>query len=589
MRDMSFFWKILGITVAGIFVALVVSYLTARPELEKQYARQTEHDVGVEARLLRAIAAGSWNAAEERFDLAPLEEAARGMDETRLTLIAANGVVIFDNRENPAVMDNHGTRPEVLHPGKAVTRFSRTLDREMTYFALPVEIDGVLRAHARAAISSADRDERAAELVGALQRGALISGLVALVLALVFSRTVTRPLREIAALVGEVGRHTPARRLHAEGNDEVARLARAVNTMADELQRKLERVERDGAEREAILKAMASGLLALDGEQRVLFANSHARRLLSLPAGEIKGKHLWELSRKVELSDLLGSEEEAGQPRRTEASLVVGGGERQVELSAVTLPANGDAPGGFVLVMHDITELRRLEAVRRDFVSNVSHELKTPLTAMAGYLEAVLEDPEMPDAQRQAFLTKASQSTGRLTAIVTDLLSLSRLESEEASLELVKQHLLDVIDGAIGDVADLASSRDIFVDTRLGEADFVPVRAEAPTLTLAITNLLSNAVKYAPRGQTVTLRLAQEGGEVRIDVIDHGPGIPSGEQDRIFERFYRIDKARSRKLGGTGLGLSIVRHVMAAHGGRVELESAVGKGSTFRLVLPLAP
>ena len=587
MRRAGFFWKVFGIMAAAIVVAALVVYLIALPSLDRHYVRETERNVARETQLARAATALAWSSETQRFDVAPLVEMTEGLPETRFTLIAADGEVLFDNREDPSSMDNHAGRAEVRSPGRPVTRYSRTLEREMTYYALPVEVDGELRAYARVAVSVHDRDQRAAELRRALEGGAALAGLVALVLAFLFTARLTRPLREIAALVGEVGEGRPSHRLRVDSDDEVGRLAGAVNTMADQLQEKMERVERDGAEREAILSAMASGLLALDGEQRVLFVNAHARKLLALPPGPVKGTRLWELSRNVELADLLASCAEDGEPHQAETTLQTNGTARSVELSAVRLLGEGGEPRGFVLVLHDITELRRLEAVRRDFVSNVSHELKTPLTAMAGYLEAVLENPEMPDEQRRSFLSKANQNTDRLTAIVTDLLSLARLESEEQSLELETLSLLDVAEEAVRDSGDLAHSREITVEVEQDENEPLPVEADAQILAVAISNLLSNAIKYSPEGETVTLRLFREGEEAVLEVVDRGPGIAPGEQDRIFERFYRVDKARSRKLGGTGLGLAIVRHVMAAHHGRVELESAPGKGSTFRLTLPL--
>jgi two-component system phosphate regulon sensor histidine kinase PhoR len=242
---------------------------------------------------------------------------------------------------------------------------------------------------------------------------------------------------------------------------------------------------------------------------------------------------------------------------------------------------------GSVLELRDVTDLRRLEAVRRDFVSNVSHELKTPLTAMRGYLEAMIEDEEMPEGLRHSFVQKAHRNTERLAAIVGDLLSLSRLESEEHELAFEPLEVGELLEVVAEDLRDLADSRRQAVVCTTPDGP-LEVDADAQALGMALNNLVSNALQYSPEGEEVHVTASVEGDQVRIDVVDRGPGIPHEEQERIFERFYRVDKARSRKLGGTGLGLSIVRHVMAAHGGRVELESEPGVGSRFSLLLARA-
>lgn len=581
----GFFWKIFGGTVAVILITAFVVYLAALPTIASSLQQETEQRVQNEARLAAELCLSVLDADSGEFRLQGLERVVQGLGASRLTLIGKDGTVLLDSHEDPAAMDAHHTRPEVLRPGEPVTRYSRTLGKEMTYVALPLEVAGEVFGFSRVAVSVEAREDRVADLRGAIRRGALLAGLISLVLAGIFAGRVTRPLSEIAVLVGEIGSQQTTRRLDVRRDDELGRLAEAVNHMADDLQGQIARVERDRAEREAIFSAMADGLLAVDHQQNVLFVNRPARGLLNIQESRVKGRPVWELVRNADLVDVLErclatAERASGQTRIQNDD-----GERLVELTAVPMAGTAGAHRGCVLELRDVTDLRRLEAVRRDFVSNVSHELKTPLTAMRGYLEAVLEDTEMPDSLRTSFVGKAHRNTERLAAIVGDLLSLSRLESEEHALAFEPLDVNELAEVVVGDLSDLAESRRQTVTLELPEEP-PHVDADVQAIGMALSNLVSNALQYSPEGEDVLLRVHEENGEVRIEVSDRGPGIPKHEQERIFERFYRVDKARSRKLGGTGLGLAIVRHVMAAHQGRVELHSAPGAGSRFSLILP---
>jgi two-component system phosphate regulon sensor histidine kinase PhoR len=583
----GFFWKIFGGTVAVILITAFVVYLAALPTISRSLEQETEQLVQNEARVAAELCREVLDPETGEFRLEGLRRAAERLDGSRLTLIGVDGTVLLDSQRDPATMDAHHTRPEILRPGEVVTRYSRTLEKEMTYVALPIEVDGALYGYSRMAVAVEDREGRVADLRGAIRRGALLAGMISLVLAGIFAGRVTRPLSEIAELVGEIGSQQTTRRLDVRRDDELGRLAQAVNHMADDLQGQVARVERDRAEREAIFSAMADGLLAVDHQQNVLFVNRPARSLLKIQEERVKGRPVWELVRNAELIDViercLASEERA----RGQTRIAGDDGPRLIELTAVPMAGSAGTHRGCVLELRDVTDLRRLEAVRRDFVSNVSHELKTPLTAMRGYLEAVLEDAEMPESLRQSFVGKAHRNTERLAAIVGDLLSLSRLESEEHALAFEPLDVNELVGIVVGDLRDLAESRRQTVTVEVPE-ESPHVDADSQALGMAVSNLLSNALQYSPEGEAVALTVREVDDEVRIEVADRGPGIPAHEQERIFERFYRVDKARSRKLGGTGLGLAIVRHVMAAHQGRVELRSTPGVGSSFCLVLPLS-
>lgn len=584
MSGSSLFWKVFGGTVAVIMVTAIGVYLAALPTIDASLEREVERNVGIEARWAAELSAKEL--ALGSLDTRTFEALASKQLGSRFTLIAPDGVVLFDSHSPAGQMDRHDQRPEVLAPGTAVTRKSRTLGKAMTYFAEPVVVDGAVVAYARVAVPVADREERLGDLGRAIRGGVLIAALISLLLAGYFARRMTHPLREIATLVREIGAGRTERRLVVQREDEVGRLVRSVNHMADALDRQIARIEREGAQREAIISALAGGLLAVDHEQRVLFINPQARRLLGrTPDEELGGVRVFEFARNSALNDAIQGCLARGERVNGEARLLGSGGERTVEFTVVPLPGDQDADPGCVLELRDVSDLRRLEAVRRDFVSNVSHELKTPLTAMRGYTEALLADEDMPVGVRRAFLEKAHRNTDRLAAIVVDLLSLSRLESSEHNLAFEELDVNELVEHVIEDLSDLADSRTTHVAV---EATGEPllVNADPQALGMAISNLVTNAIQYSPEGGDVRVRVACEGATVRIDVEDKGPGIPTHEQERVFERFYRVDKARSRKLGGTGLGLSIVRHVMQAHGGQCKLESSPGRGSRFSLFLP---
>jgi two-component system phosphate regulon sensor histidine kinase PhoR len=576
--------------VAVILVTAFGVYMAALPTIERSLEQQAEHRVEQEAFWATELCEQTFDVREGTFDIGRLAGIGEEAFGSRFTLVLPDGRVLFDSQREEAELDNHGSRAEILAPDRAVTRYSRTLQKELTYFASPIVVDGTLRGFSRVSVPVEDRETRLADLRAAIRNGALLAGLISLVLAGYFARRVTQPLSEIAELVTELGVKPTTRRLSVVREDEFGRLARAVNGMADDLERQIARIERGRAERDAIFSALAGGLLAVDRDRRVLFINRQGRALLGDLAGEVKGKPVSELTRNSSLIDVidrcLANDVRAG----AETSIAGEGGERTVEITAVPMASTVGAAGagrGCVLELRDVSDLRRLEAVRRDFVSNVSHELKTPLTAMRGYTEMMLDDSEMPDSMRRSFLEKAHRNTERLAAIVRDLLSLSRLESDEDGLAFEVVDIAEQVRVVLDDLGDAAEARHTTLVLEAPEPG-LQARADADALCMAISNLISNAVKYSPEHAEVRVAIARDGDRVRIDVIDRGPGIPVHAQARVFERFYRLDKARSRELGGTGLGLAIVRHVMSAHGGSVELESVLGQGSRFSLLLPLA-
>jgi two-component system phosphate regulon sensor histidine kinase PhoR len=332
---------------------------------------------------------------------------------------------------------------------------------------------------------------------------------------------------------------------------------------------------------------MAEGVVAVDGERRVLHMNAVAGRILGADPAAAVGRPFDTVTRVTEVADALAEAVRTGVGRTREMVLTEFPKDRILEIQ--TGPIAADPPGttaGAVVVLHDVTELRRLEAVRRDFVTNVSHELKTPLTAVRGVVETLLDDREMPDSTRDRFLRKLDVQSRRLVGLVTDLLSLARVESRREDLEREPLDFRHVVLESVRALTASAEERRLRFVAKLPEAE-VPVRGDRASLRLLVDNLVDNAIKYTPESGSVEVRLQRNGTWALLEVQDTGIGIEDRHRERLFERFYRVDKARSRELGGTGLGLSIVKHVVLAHDGDVTFESVPGEGSTFRVRIPL--
>ncbi len=588
---MTGFWKVFGATALAVASALAVSGLLAVGVLSEAVDRQLDRRMRSETALLAQAARPGLRAGDEAGLAELVRELGASLDDARLTVVAADGRVLADSQGDTRLMDNHATREEILaarRPDNAPrARVSRTVHEELFYFALPVEEQGRLLGYARMAVPVADvREEHRQVGRAVLGAGALALLLGALAAALL-ARSVRRPLDELTRYVGAVECGAPPPPLAHALRGDLAGLARAIVSMTRQLGERYERIALDQAEILAIVGSMDEGVLAVDVRQQVTLLNPAAARLLQTSEAAARGTPVWEITRVPEITDLLARCLRTGSPAFLELVLPGGPHDRVLRLAASPLSGGQTVVGG-VLVLQDLTGMRRLESVRRDFVVNVSHELKTPLTALSGFLDASLDDPDLDEQRRLRFLTRARDATERMIAIVADLLALARAESPEHPGRESPLDLRELTAESHAHAADLATLRGSPLQLDLPGGP-LPVSGDRAELVTAIDNLLDNALRHGPPGGAVRLAALLEAGEAVIVVEDHGPGIPAVEQERVWERFYRVDKSRSRELGGTGLGLAIVRNVALAHGGRVSLDSEVGRGSTFRIHLPLRP
>ena len=499
----------------------------------------------------------------------------------RVTIVAPDGSVLGEStREGglPGGMPNHGGRPEIREamesPGAiaSAVRFSTTVSEDHMYAARRTRGGDVLRL----AVPLAEIDAALARV----QRRILLVGAVGLLLAalfsLAFSVAVTRPLRRIRMAANAMAAGDLSRRLRERRRDELGDLARALDALVDELQRRLGPLDDERAEMQTLIDSMAEGVLAVGPGGALRRANPAARLMFALPES-VGGVPPEAVSRRPEFLRLVRG---ALAGETISATELVGEG-RSLLGTAHPLP-----DGGAVLVFLDVSELRRLEGVRRDFVANASHELKTPLTAIRGYSETLL-DPELPPELARSFARTVKQNSERLQRIVDDLLDLSRIESGGWAVERETVDVEEAIQEAWA--AQPAGPRpELTVDVDPGART---AAADPAALHQILSNLFSNAIRYTPADGSVVVRarpVRMTGGPgVEVAVTDSGTGISAAHLPRIFERFYRADPARSRAEGGTGLGLAIVRHLVEAHGGKVDASSELGRGTTIRFTLPV--
>lgn len=508
----------------------------------------------------------------------------------RVTIVAPDGRVIFDSEKNPDAMQNHGTRPEVMEAfqGRAGydMHFSKELGKHMVYCAVPVMPDGT---HVIAAV-------RCSYMLADIQAGLwpfyremLIVGGLALIFAAFFAcliaRFINRPLQMMREGTLRFAAGDFSQRIASSSNiEELGQTTDAVNRMAGEIAARITAIERERSEKEKILSSMSEGVLALDAEDRILYLNNAMVRIFNLNRETALGRFLHEVIRIPEIQRLVSSSLHGEEKIIEEQITFTSPTEKSMQAHAVPLAGPNGKSGGALLVFNDITQLTRLERTRQDFVANVSHELRTPITSIMGFVETLLEGAASNPDKAQRFLSIIKTQTARMVSIIDDLLLLSRLDSRtEMPMELLQvQSLLSCVMDTCGRLAEKKSIRiEMSVETGMD------VRGNGHLLEQALINLINNAIHYSNALTTVHVRAHRIGNEAVIAVIDEGCGISAANLPRIFERFFRVDKARSPNGGGTGLGLSIVKHIALVHNGRVEVESQLGRGSTFRLILPL--
>ncbi len=510
-----------------------------------------------------------------------------GSDGARVTVIRADGRVLADSQSDARSMEDHSDRPEIQEAlakgvGRSVRR-SVTMKRDLLYYAVRQDVAGGSPIVLRFAIPA----ETADQALGLFRRSLwvaslvilLVAGMAALLVSRGFSDRVER-LREFSRRVAEGdfralpgdGSGDALEMLGASLNQTAARMDRAIRTLTEE--RNLS---------SAILGSMVEGVAVVNGAERLVFANQGFADILELDVPPKSGSALVEIVRQTELIEAV-RQVLAGEPR-VEAEIVTGT-LRQHFFAATVAAVRAGETSGAVVVLHDITELRKLERVRRDFVANVSHEFKTPLTAIQGFSETLLAGAIDDPQNRERFLGIILEHSRRLARLTDDLLKLSQMDADRLELEIRRVSVAELIESCLETAQHRAAEKDIRVYVSQS-AELPDIAGDRRRLAEVLQNLLDNATQYTLPGGRITLSADVRDADVVFTVSDTGIGIPKADQSRIFERFYRVDAARSREAGGTGLGLAIAKHLVEVHGGRIWVESEIGQGSQFNFSVPV--
>ena len=508
-----------------------------------------------------------------RDSLQPITRQAAKEANERATVIDSSGKVLADSEADPATMENHAGRPEFAQALQGqmgtATRSSATVGVDFLYAAVPIPGGAVRLAHPLSAVRDANRRVRNDVL-----KSSAVAALIALVLAFTATQLIGRRLARITDFAERIAAGDLSARIQEESGDEIAHVASALDKTARKLEEGFRAVDSSRQTLETLLNSMQEAVIAVSEDGRVLWANQRMERLL--PSGIRMGEPLVQSARDPEILRAVQAAIESRDIVVARAAKIFSG--RVFDLTAAPMPG-----GGVVAVMHDQTEIERVEKTRRDFIANVSHELRTPLTSIQGYAETVLEHEQLTDTTRE-FVEIIRKNAMRMARLTEDLLVLARVESGERNFKLQSATPQELLEEAVQTFQEIADSRGI--ELAVMNTATASVLVDRDAIHQVFGNLVDNAMKYGEEGRKILVGACETEDGVQFYVRDFGAGISSEHLPRLFERFYRVDKARSRESGGTGLGLAIAKHVVRAHGGAINAESELNHGSTFYFTLP---
>jgi len=573
-----------ALTASAFAVAAATTLVSA--SVRRNMEQRIEQDLAGNARMAAEMLAHRTTASDAELDAEA--DALGRILSARVTFIAADGRVVGDSELTPEEIkgvENHAARPEIVDARRdgigSARRHSATIGTDMMYVAIPVSNPQMpTLSVVRLAVPLTDVDRQLAWVRTLSLLGFATGIAAALVLTWAFSVPLTRRLQSMQQRVEQYATGDLSRPAPDYTDDEVGTIARLLDRLAQDFAVRLGGLEADRARMEAILAGMIEGVLVVNEHGRLQLANEAARRMLRID--EAVGRHYPEIVRQPAVARQIAN---ALAGKATESVELTELRDSTATLIARTAPVEVARGRGAVVVLHDITDLRRADQIRRDFVANVSHELRTPLTAVRGYVEALADaDPE----ESRRFLEIVSRHTMRMERLVRDLLRLARLDAGQELLERVPCSIDSLFSAVETDLAPLIETRRQKVE-RAVDADAATVTGDPAKLQDALRNLLENAINYSPEASTIRMRAQRRGGRIVITVADEGPGIPEADLPRVFERFYRVDKSRTREgrdPGGTGLGLAIVKHLVELHGGKVTAANKPPRGALLTIELP---
>ncbi len=588
-----------------IFIALIGSSVLLAGIFMARMLQQSNIDslkVNMERELRIIMTTVEWKASgfasmEERFQYFTgkalmLKQSA----DARVTFIQADGTVLGDSDSDPKGMENHSDREEIIAASRDgigyATRFSSTLGRNMLYAALPVKAGDEKLGYLRLAMSLTEVEQSIRKVWLGLLSGLLVVFVLAGLISYRIAYGVTRPIELITSVAQQITDMNYKYRVKVSKKDEIGQLGIAINRMADSLQLQMNRILEDESRLKSVLENMISGVVMIDRDGNIVLLNRSAEEILGFSAPELLGKRFDQAKQQFEFTQLIQECIDSKAHIRDEMVFYFPT-ERILEINLNPISEVSAKWSGLLIVLHDITAVRRLERMRSEFVANVSHELKTPIAAVKGFAETLLAGALDDKETARSFLQIIFDESERLNRLIGDILELSKIESKRIPLHFSPVHLQPFIGNCLNVLRSQAMSKEI--ELQMSVPEDIYMEADEDRLRQILINLLSNGINYTPEGGKVSIRVehmtggsdAVESDKVRFTITDTGIGIPKKDIPRIFERFYRVDKARSRSSGGTGLGLSIVKHLVELHKGTIRVESEVGVGSKFIIEMPL--
>lgn len=581
-------WKLTFIFCLAVVLGLSIGYFYLSAHLKTQLENNLENNLKRQLSLAKDFLETYLN---ERGDVADADTFADRIGKelaVRVTIITQQGVVVGDtdlNKDEIKDVENHIDRPEVqeaIKKGFGMSkRFSDTVKKNLLYMAIPFG-EGKVSGFIRLAIPLSEIELLETRLQKIIGLALLLVFVLSLILTFLISLIVSKPLTEMAGIAKAMAKGDFSRKPSIYSTDEIGDLAMALSYMSDEIKGNIERIKQEGVKLDAVLSSMFEGIMVVDEKGSILLMNPSLRKQFFVDSAPEK-KTPVEAIRNPQVQDIVDKVLKEKQGLISEEITVAHPEEKIFKINGVPIIRN-DVLGGAVLVFHNITELRRLERVRQDFVANVSHELRTPISSIKGYAETLLEGAIDDKDNLREFINIIYQDSNRLANLIDDLLDLAKIESGKMKMVFAPLDINPILERCLGVLEKSIKSKRLSISFDI--QDNIPkVMADDKRLAQVLLNILDNAVKYTPEGGSIKVSISLKDKLVQVDVSDTGIGIPEKDLPRIFERFYRVDKARSREMGGTGLGLSIVKHIVQAHGGQVWVKSELGQGSTFSFTI----
>ena len=513
--------------------------------------------------------------------------------KVRLTFIGEDGIVWGDTeRDGQSLieMDNHLNRPEVqdaIKNGKGIRdRFSSTTKTEFRYFTLPIKNGENLIGFSRVAMPMETVNNSLSKIRRTLLLVSIAGSILVIIITVFTTGAIVKPIKKLTQMTQSVATGGLTTPVEVNTANELGQLSRNFNLMTDRVQTQIDRISLENQRLETILNSMSEGVLLVNGPSEITYANPAAIAMLNLPENYV-GRALIEINRIPQLQALVRNAEKTQELAFSEIRLA-NLNESEAEVTVVPVASQSE----YVIVIHDVSKLRRLERIRADFVANVSHELRTPLTTIHGYAETLLTNGNTKTKKRKEFLVKILKHSERLSRLVSDLLELARLETGDVELKRTQCHLKEFHEQVLDVFEPVLEESGVTLAWEIPE-DLPQISVDSQLFMQVFVNLIDNAIKYTPDGGVITVSAepsrtnSDAVNEVVVHIQDTGIGIPSESQPRVFERFYRVDKGRERKMGGTGLGLAIAKHILLCHNGRIWLESELGQGTVFHFALPI--